>query len=170
MSSIDEIAELQEQDVLHPIDVVECIAEHHDWEFDRLNEDQIAMGVEGLWRTYSITLAWSAPDETLRMVLTFDMQPPEEKLLVLYEMLNVVNDMCWSDAFTFWHEQWLMVYRYGLLANGCDRIESQQIDTLIKTAISTAEKFYPAFQLAVWGDTSPHEALQAAIAEAYGRA
>ena len=41
---------------LHPIDIVEHLAEHHDWDFDRIGDDQIAMAVEGQWRTYSITL------------------------------------------------------------------------------------------------------------------
>ena len=53
-------------DDLHPIDVVETLAEYHDWEFDRVTEDQIAMSVEGQWRTYALTLAWSPQDETLR--------------------------------------------------------------------------------------------------------
>ncbi|TVS04842.1 MAG: diacylglyceryl transferase, partial [Rhodobacteraceae bacterium] len=30
-------------DSLHPIDMVETLAEHHAWDFDRMNEDQIAM-------------------------------------------------------------------------------------------------------------------------------
>jgi hypothetical protein len=46
-------------DDLHPIDIVETLAEHHAWEFDRVTDDQIAMAVEGQWRTYSLTLAWS---------------------------------------------------------------------------------------------------------------
>ncbi len=29
-------------DDLHPIDIVETLAEHHDWEFDRVTDDQIA--------------------------------------------------------------------------------------------------------------------------------
>ncbi len=65
---------------LHPIDIVETLATHHDWEFDRVTDDQIAMAVEGQWRTYSLTLAWSAQDETLRLICTFEMEPPEDKL------------------------------------------------------------------------------------------
>ena len=36
-------------DDLHPIDIVETLAEHHAWEFDRVTDDQIAMAVEGQW-------------------------------------------------------------------------------------------------------------------------
>ena len=44
---------------LHPIDIVEHLAVTRAWDFDRVGDDQIAMAVEGQWRTYSITLAWS---------------------------------------------------------------------------------------------------------------
>ena len=79
-------------DELHPIDIVETLAEHHAWDFDRITDDQIAMAVEGQWRTYSITLAWSARDETLRLICTFEMEPPEARMPEIYETLNHVND------------------------------------------------------------------------------
>lgn len=158
------------QDDIHPIDIVEHIAEHHDWDFDRIGDDQIAMAVEGQWRTYSITLAWSGYDETLRLVCTFEMEPPEHKMPVLYEMLNGVNDNCWAGAFTWWGEHKLMVYRYGLVLAGGQDATPEQIDTMISAAVTSAERYYPAFQLAIWGDKSPKDAMQVAIAEAYGRA
>lgn len=158
------------QDDLHPIDIVEHLAEHHDWDFDRIGDDQIAMAVEGQWRTYSITLAWSAPDETLRLICTFELEPPEDKLPALYHTLNEVNDQCWAGAFTYWGEHKLMVYRYGLVMAGVQGASPEQIDTLIGAAVSSAERYYPAFQLVIWGDRSPRDAMQVAIAEAYGRA
>ena len=158
------------EDEIHPIDIVEHLAEHNDWDFDRIGDDQIAMAVEGQWRTYSITLAWSPYDETLRMVCTFEMEPPEERHGDLYELLNAINDQCWTGAFTFWAAQKLMVYRYGLVLSGGQIASADQIDTMITAAVLNAERFYPAMQLLVWGDRTPHEALQIAIAEAYGRA
>ena len=155
---------------LHPIDIVEHLAEHNDWDFDRVTDDQIAMAVEGQWRTYSITLAWSAYDETLRLICTFEMEPPEDKLPQIYETLNRTNDMCWAGAFTYWNEQRLMVYRYGLLLSGGHSAGPEQIDELISTAVKSCERFYPAFQLVSWADQTPDQALKVAIAEAYGRA
>ena len=128
------------------------------------------MAVEGQWRTYSITLAWSGFDETLRMICTFEMQPPKEKLGALFEVLNSINDQCWAGAFTFWQDHNLMVYRYGLVLSGGQIASPEQIDTLISSAVSSAERYYPALQLVVYGDQPPQQALQVAIAEAYGRA
>lgn len=165
---------LSEQDFqaddLHPIDIVENLAQLHQWEFDRVADDQIAMSVEGQWRTYSITLAWSEYDETLRLICTFEMEPPEEKLPLVYDVLNRANDICWTGAFTYWKAQRLMVYRYGLVLAGGQMAGTEQVDTLIKAAVAAAERFYPAFQLVAWGDQSPQESIQVAIGETYGRA
>lgn len=167
MSLSEDYASMED---LHPIDIVESLAEHHAWEFDRVTDDQIAMAVEGQWRTYSLTLAWCEQDETLRLICTFEMEPPEDKIHALYDVLNRCNDMVWTGAFTYWEEQKLMVWRYGLLLAGGQCANADQIDRLIGSAVGAAERFYPAFQLVAWGDRPPAEAMQVAIAEAYGRA
>ena len=158
------------QEDIHPIDIVETLAEHRAWEFDRVGDDQIAMAVEGQWRTYSITLAWSGIDETLRLICTFEMEPPEDRLPELYDALNRINDRVWGGAFTYWPDQRLMVWRYGLLMGGGQLAVPEQIDRMIHAAVATAERYYPAFQLVSWSGQDPEQALQVAIAEAYGRA
>jgi hypothetical protein len=155
---------------MHPIDIVETLAEHHAWEFDRVTDDQIAMSVEGQWRTYSLTLAWSPQDETLRLICTFEMEPPEGRISELYDVLNRCNDMVWTGAFTWWADQKLMVWRYGLCLAGGQVAGPEQIDRLISAAVMAAERFYPAFQLVTWADHTPADAIKVAIAEAYGRA
>ncbi len=158
------------EDEIHPIDIVENLASYNEWDFDRVGDDQIAMAVEGQWRTYSITLAWSGYDETLRLICTFEMEPPDEQLPALYDTLNEVNDKCWAGAFSYWREQKLMVYKYGLVLAGGNTASPEQIDTLISCAVMSAERYYPAFQLVVYGGRTPREAMQVAIAEAYGHA
>ncbi|MGR3617088.1 MAG: YbjN domain-containing protein [Paracoccaceae bacterium] len=158
------------EEEIHPIDIVEHLAEHREWDFDRIGDDQIAMTVQGQWRSYSITLAWSGYDETLRMVCTFEMDPPEDKLGSLYELLNDINDQCWAGSFTYWGEHKLMVFRYGLILSGGQVASPDQLDTIISAAVMSAERYYPAIQLSVWGDRTPKQALEVAIAEAYGHA
>lgn len=155
---------------IHPIDIVETLAEHHEWEFDRVTDDQIAMAVEGQWRTYSLTLAWSPQDETLRLICTFEMEPPANRMAELYDVLNRTNDMVWNGAFTYWAEQRMMVWRYGLVLTGGQMAGPEQIDRMIGAAVMASERFYPAFQLVAWADSTPADAMQVAIAEAYGRA
>ena len=167
MTSFDSVFDFKD---LHPIDMVQDIAATQKWKFDRIGEDQIAMAVEGQWRTYSITLAWSDMDETLRLICTFDMQPPLHRVNELYAALNEVNDNCWAGNFTYWADQKSMVFRYGLILTGGQSATLDQIDTMISIAVKSAERYYPAFQLVTWGEQSLKSAMQVAIAKAYGRA
>lgn len=155
---------------LHPIDIVESLAEARSWDFDRIAEDQIAVAVEGSWRTYSVTLAWSARDETLRLICAFDMKPPARRLSALSTAMCLANDRCWTGSFVLWREQGLMGYRYGLNLAGGAVASSAQINDMVRCAVAACERFYPAFQLVAWGGETPEKALEMAIAEAYGRA
>lgn len=157
-------------DEIHPIDIVEAVAAHHDWDFDRLADDQIAMVVEGQWRSYSLTLAWSAREEVLRLICTYDMDPPADRLPLIYETLNLANDQVWDGGFTFWSQQRLMVWRYGLVLAGESVASAEQVGQMIGNALTACERFYPSFQLVGWGDTAPAAALDIALGEAYGRA
>lgn len=167
MANLEQIFESTE---IHPIDIVETLAERHAWDFDRVADDQIAMAIEGQWRTYSITLAWSAFDETLRLVCSFEMDPPKEKLALLYETLNLANDECWAGAFTLWKEHQLMAYRYGLVLAGGEVAGPQQLAALVQKAVVNCERFYPAFQLVCWGEDTPTQAMRVAMDVAYGTA
>lgn len=157
-------------DDLNPIDVVEAVAAGRDWDFDRVTDDQISMAVGGQWRTYSLMLAWSPREEVLRLICSFDMDPPAHRLAELYETLNLANDQVWDGGFTFWPAQKLMVWRYGLVLTGEAIASPEQIDAMIDGAISSSERFYPSFQLTAWGNAAPVAALDIAMSEAYGRA
>ena len=72
MDIVDRLFDNEDGD---PIDIVETLAEHYDWDFDRITEDQIAVTIEGSWRTYAVTLSWCAFDESLRIVCSFEIIP-----------------------------------------------------------------------------------------------
>jgi hypothetical protein len=157
-------------DDLHPIDLVETLAARRDWDFDRVGDDQIAMQVEGSWRTYTLSLAWAGHDDMLRLVSTFEMDPPARRLPELYKALDHANDQLWGGAFSFWRDEKLMVYRYGLVMEGGGSATAGQIEAMMRQAVEASERLYPAFQLVCWGDAPAEEALEIAIAGAYGRA
>jgi hypothetical protein len=155
---------------VHPIDIVETLAEERSWDFDRIADDQIAMAIEGSWRTYSVTLAWSARDETLRLICAFDLAPPAKRVPALTAAMSLANDKCWTGAFVLWREQKLMGYRYGLNLAGGAYASSAQINDMVRAAVAACERFYPAFQMVAWGGETPEKALGIAMSEAYGRA
>lgn len=166
--------ELLEQDFctdeIHPIDIVESLAGYRDWDFDRVDENQIAMAVEGAWSTYSVSLAWSAHDETLRLFCTFDLDAPEERRAEIALLTDMANDMLWTGGFSHWRDQKMIAWRYGLLLSGGGAASPAQIDAMLAAALMGVERFYPAYQLTAFGGEPAEAALGAAIADAIGQA
>lgn len=158
------------EDETNPIDVAEMVLAGRGWTCDRVAHDQITVEVQGQWRSYSLTLAWSPHDHVLRLICTFDMDPPQHRLPAVYHTLNLANDQVWDGNFTYWPEQKLMVWRYGLVLGGEAAAAPEQLDSITANAIAACERFYPSFQLTAWGNADPVAALDMAMGEAYGRA
>ena len=154
----------------HPIDVVEQVATSNDWEFERVSEIEISLDVEGQWREYSNTLAWSERDETLRIVSSFAIDLPEKNRPALFELLNSINDRCWVGNFSYWAKKNLIVYRYGPVLTQRAEVSTSQVMTMMAAAVMSCERYYPAIQLVAGGDKSPNDALQLALCETYGHA
>ena len=167
---MDIVERLFENEDVGPIDIVETLAEHYDWDFDRITEDQIAMAIEGSWRTYGVTLSWSSFDEMLRIICSFEMNPPKKKINNLLKTLNLANNKIWNGSFVFMKKQNLMIFRYGMNLNGGARASANQIDSIVENSIVACEQFYPAFQLTCWGEETPEESLLIAFDKTYGRA
>ncbi|MEO1293515.1 MAG: YbjN domain-containing protein [Pseudomonadota bacterium] len=146
-----------------PIDIVEDLAEARCWDVDRLGDDQIAMAAEGAWRTYSLSLAWYDPTETLRMVCTFDMAPPEHRLNELYKTIEAANDRLWIGGFNLWRDQSLMAYRYGLTLHGGAGATFEQVDAMLRGAVENCECYFPAFHLVSHESATTEAALAAAL-------
>ncbi len=53
-------------------------------------------------------------------------------------------------------------HRYGA--------SSEQVEDLVDIAVSECERFYPAFQLVIWGGKPPGEAMEMAMIEPIGEA
>ena len=155
---------------IHPIDMVETLAEQCAWDFDRVGENQIAVAVEGAWRTYSLSLFWSGREDMLRLLCTFELNPPAERMDEFMRLLNLVNDKIWCGSFTLWREQELLAFRCGLTLAGGAHATPEQIEAMLHNALGLSERFYPAFQLVGWSDDCAEKAVEIAIEEAYGTA
>ncbi|MEO0621561.1 MAG: YbjN domain-containing protein [Pseudomonadota bacterium] len=155
---------------VHPIDMVETLAEQSAWDFDRLGENQIAMAIEGAWHTYSMTLAWSGRDDMLRLVSTMELTPPEECRSEFYALLNLINDRVWGGAFSHWGAENLLAFRCGLTLAGGAEATPEQIEAMVLNAVGLSERFYPSFQLVCWAGESAEAAFEMGIEAAYGTA
>jgi len=60
----------------HPVDIIERIAAHNHWSFDRDEQDEISISVSGGWTDYNIAFTWLADVEALHVACAFDLKVP----------------------------------------------------------------------------------------------
>ncbi|MGF1552607.1 MAG: YbjN domain-containing protein [Paracoccaceae bacterium] len=155
---------------LHPIDMVETLAEQSAWDFDRMGEDQIAMSVEGQWRTHSLSLAWSERDDMLRLISSFALEVEEERRAEVVRLVGEINDRLWHGVFSHWPDQGVIAFRYGLTLAGGAWATPEQIESMVLSALALSERFYPAFQGVAYTDATVEEAMALVIEDAFGTA
>jgi hypothetical protein len=153
-----------------PIDLIEEIVEANEWPHDRSGDDEIIVEVSGRWCDYRLLFVWQDDLAVLHFSASFDMKVPKGRRTVIHELLATVNEKLWLGHFDICAETSLPMYRHALLLRGTSGVSVEQVEDLVETALTECERFYPAFQLVIWGGKAPDEAITAAMIEPMGEA
>lgn len=153
-----------------PINIVESIAIDKEWDFDRLADDHIAMAVDGMWQAYAITLFWSSSEETLRMICSFEFSPQADRVPVILDAINSINDYCWSGSFTLLQDQEMILFRYGLVLVGGSIVTRDQIEHLVASAVGSCDSYFPVIQSANHGRKPIWDLMSLATSDPCGNA
>src|SRR5215213_557784 len=132
----------------NPIDLVEEIVVANDWAHDRASEEEMIVEISG----------------------RFDMKVPKRRRGPFYELLALANERLWLGHFDLAAGDTSPAFRYAVLLRGIGTASSEQVEDLVDIAVSECERFYPAFQLVIWGGKPAAEALAAAMIDPIGEA
>jgi hypothetical protein len=156
--------------VSNPLDLVEQVITANEWTYDRRSESEMAAEGRGKWCDYGLFFCWSEEIGVLHFTATFEMKAPPKTRGVLYELLAKANERMWVGHFGMDEETGMPVYRHAALLRGAQGVSAEAMEDMIDIAICECERFFPAFQFALWGGKSPDEALTAAMLECAGEA
>ena len=153
----------------NPIDLVEQVANAHDWAADRSSDDELTLIVAGSWTDYHVSLNWRDDLETLHLACAFDFRVPDNRLGEIYRLVAQINEQLWIGHFDLWTQEGLIMYRQALMLNGAAGTP-RQCEALLKAALEACERYYQAFQFVVWAGKESREALVSTMFETEGRA
>lgn len=153
----------------NPIDLVEQVANAHDWAADRSSDDELTLIVAGSWTDYHVSLNWRDDLETLHLACAFDFRVPDNRLGEIYRLVAQINEQLWIGHFDLWTQEGLIMYRQALMLNGASGTP-RQCEALLKAALEACERYYQAFQFVVWAGKESREALVSTMFETEGRA
>ncbi|MCG8443214.1 MAG: YbjN domain-containing protein, partial [Caulobacterales bacterium] len=108
--------------------------------------------------------------ETLHLCLGLDAKAPPEQRVRLRELLALLNERMWLGHFDLWAEDGAIVYRSALPLPGGAEPTQAQIATMIAAALEAGERFYPSYNLLMWGGKGAVDAVAAAMFDTVGEA
>jgi hypothetical protein len=154
----------------HPLDIVERLATLHDWSFDRADENEIAITVEGGWCDYNMAFTWLDDMEALHIACAFDLKIPARRKAVIGELVGRINEQLWIGHFDLWNREDVVMFRHSLLLTGGAEPNGSQCEALMKMAIDSCDRYFQAFQFVLWAGKSPAEAMAVTMFETIGEA
>jgi hypothetical protein len=98
------------------------------------------------------------------------MKVPRGRRAAIFELLAAVNERLWIGHFDLAADDASPSFRQGVLLRGAFGTSVEQIEDLVDISVSECERFFPAFQLVVWGGKSAKEAIAAAMIDPVGEA
>ncbi len=155
---------------IHPLDVVERMANKNDWMFERRNDQEMAVQVPGRWCDYNLYFGWQDAVNAVLFTCAFDLRVPDHRLAPVYHLLALINEKIWLGHFTVWGGEGQPMFRHALPLRGVRQPSLEQIEDLVDAAVVECERFYPAFQYVVWAGKPAPEAIEAAMIETVGEA
>ena len=154
----------------NPIDLVEEIVLANEWAHDRASDEEMVVEVTGRWCDYRLYFVWQEEISALHFSCGFDMKVPKARKAPVYELLALVNEKLWLGHFDVASDDNSPAFRHAVLLRGALGASVEQIEDLVDIALSECERFYPAFQLVVWGGKTAEEAITAAMIDPVGEA
>ncbi|MCB1507579.1 MAG: YbjN domain-containing protein [Hyphomicrobiaceae bacterium] len=155
---------------IHPVDVIEQVAALNEWAFDRSNEHEITISVEGSFADYHVSFSWMVDVEALHLASGFDLKVPVARRTEVVKLLARINEHMLVGHFDLWHDDGIVLYRASLLLSGGAEPTPHQCAELLANAIENCERYYQAFQFVVWAGKTAEEALSATLFETAGEA
>jgi hypothetical protein len=154
----------------NPIDLIEEIVLANEWAHDRASDEELMVEVAGRWCDYRLLFVWQRETVALHFSCCFEMKVPRLRRAAVYELLAAVNERLWLGHFDLAPDDHSPAFRQGVLLRGATGASVEQIEDLVDIALAECERFYPAFQLVVWGGKNAEEAIANAMIDPIGEA
>ena len=125
--------------------------------------------------TYELRAQWRDDEHVLQIIARADLVAPDDRRAAVYEVLGRINEQLWMGHFELWSADGSVLFRHATLLDNDDDEDGPdltigQAEVLVEAAVDEFERFYPVFQLVMFADHAPADALAAALLETVGEA
>jgi hypothetical protein len=159
----------------NPIDMIEDIIFQENWTHERISLQELIICIRGQWGEYHANIIWDQDSDILQTSIGFNLGIPQQQFskYINSELKNLifkVNEQMQIGHFEIWHEEHMIVWRSGQVLSKKNKHEPSDFERLIELALNDCNRFYPAFQYVLWGNTTAEDAFKIALFDTIGSA
>ena len=145
----------------HPIKQTQAIAEKNSWKYASDNPEEISVWRQGRWQAYHhLLMRWLPSSARLEVLSFFDLSVTKEKRAAIYELLALINERMHTGCFSIFTQNGLVLFRHDIILSR-EGLKRLQLEEFLNHAMEVCELYFPAFQLVLWANKSPKQALNA---------
>ena len=164
------LARLRDAERDNPVDLVEAVAQLNSWPFEREDEDEIVLGVEGHAGAYQLAFSWVDDVEALHLGCAFDLPVRGGREGEVQRLLTLVNGQMLMGHFDLWEKEGQVVFRQSLLLAGGTEPSTEQVEQLLACALEACECYRPACRFVASAELDAREAMDFVVFETHGQA
>ncbi|MEY2883108.1 MAG: hypothetical protein RL490_832 [Pseudomonadota bacterium] len=158
-----------------PIDMLEHVFDANGWAFERSGDEEISTSIKAGWATYQLRALWREDEGVLQIIARADLTAADDRRAAVYETLGLINEQLWMGHFELWSADGTVLFRHATLLDSSEDEDGPdltlgQAEVLVEAAVDEFERFYPVFQLVLFADHAPADAMAAALLETVGEA
>jgi len=154
----------------NPIDIVEDVIHNKNWNFSRSDAHELVADIYTNMCQYRLYFNWSESLKSINFTVTFDIKFPLKKHSDIYELLAKINEKLWIGHFDITSKSGILAYRQTFFLPHENDMLFNQLEDLVDISIYECEKYYPAFNILFFENTSPGDALELCSTDIIGRA
>ena len=142
----------------HPINLLEEIIISKNWVFERPIEDEIYIEVPTKYSNLIIQVSWLKKSERIEIKSFFYIKMDFSNNIEIYKLLNLINKKIDYGHFII-NDLKYPTFKNSIIIKESKSIKFDFLKEILNYAIIQSEKFFPIFQLVLWGGKKAEEAI-----------
>ena len=157
------------EDDIHPLDNVEDVLMAHNWNFDRMAEDELMVEVIGKSGKYRLFFIWQEDMNALQFCAQVDLDIMPNNRQAALEAIVDINENLWMGHFDLPKATKKPSYRYTCLLRGASRHNATEtIEDMVDISLAQCERHYSLFTLLASANDVNDQTLSLALMDTAG--
>lgn len=154
----------------NPLDVIEALMKANQWAFERECPETLTALAEGESANICVCCVWDPETEVFEINSSFSLAIVDNREQEVDQLIKSIAPGLHLGHFERVQHEKIIMYRTNISLAGGATLNDAQAEVLFVQAVGACQKFFPAFNMVVWGARSAREAMSITLFETIGEA